>query len=451
MCIQDEFWQRSGQNKWEVVREHMRKSKPKLGVLQVQFTSATNLPMLVPLDFAREINPKLARYLVGGKGCGQFVGILAMDFPMPHLCDLILRRNWISLNPLRPACCSGILAAGRAASRSGSNCSRFAGRGQLSDVKEAAAWLEDMQCELMAAACRADAATENVEHRREEDPEVPAALHWLSRVYTRFILERLACELCEPAVDDTPKSEVCEPDKSASLTGKSSLSQDRCRSKSNLVEVSNSVPSETLADVASASASASQSPTESESQMPLQSKPATSSSKSSGGFFSRLSRRFRPEKSKTRADACGGSGNSSNSPTAAVVLNQSQQRLLLDAGASQISIDAAIECILCHTSDADFIENLRCELQAATSRADAAAIAMAMALESPSSSTTGTERRSSEELDDKLKWLSRVFVKLVVETARNRGTAAIASGDPTAITGLCAPPQKRPSRIHEKL
>eukprot|EP00929_Paragymnodinium_shiwhaense_P051059 TRINITY_DN25702_c0_g1_i1.p1 TRINITY_DN25702_c0_g1~~TRINITY_DN25702_c0_g1_i1.p1 ORF type:complete len:485 (+),score=74.66 TRINITY_DN25702_c0_g1_i1:52-1506(+) len=116
MDIQDEYWHSCSHQKWKVVRKHFRKKKG-IGVagekpqLKISFASATALQWgTTPLDFARDVNRQLGRYLrESNRVCRAArhpgsLGIVVMDFPSELLCDLIVRRNCSTLDPCRPVC-----------------------------------------------------------------------------------------------------------------------------------------------------------------------------------------------------------------------------------------------------------------------------------------------------------------------------------------------------------
>lgn len=174
MRIQDEYWQSSGSKKWHIVRKHLAQARPKSDLLHVHFTSATGLPRKVPITIARSVNPKLSHHLRGSGACLGFLGIVAMDFPSAALCELIVRRN----------CGGGGLDP----------CRRVRSlRGGCPKVGE---YLDNLQCELQAAASRADAALiDGVEECAER-------VLWLARVYSKVILEHVEAESAEPSVDD---------------------------------------------------------------------------------------------------------------------------------------------------------------------------------------------------------------------------------------------------------
>lgn len=101
MSIQDHFRHGCGRDKWRAVRRHFG-VQGSSHELRINFTSATSLPNATPLRLARSVNRRLALYL----GCisrDSFLGIVPMDFPSELLCELIVRRNRCSLDPLRAA------------------------------------------------------------------------------------------------------------------------------------------------------------------------------------------------------------------------------------------------------------------------------------------------------------------------------------------------------------
>lgn len=192
MRIQDEYWQSSSAEKWQVVFQHFARTAPEAKVLQVHFTSATNLPRKMPLDIARGVNPRLARYLRRSpRRCAsqrsRFVGIVAMDFPTQALCRLVLRLNWFALDPCRALDAS------------------------LQSTPGLHGWLDNLQCELLAAASRADVALRRHEgpgagEEREERERRDTSLLWLSKIYAKLLLERAGAELLEASVEE-PRAE----------------------------------------------------------------------------------------------------------------------------------------------------------------------------------------------------------------------------------------------------
>jgi len=90
MRLQDEYQQRSGSKKWQVVQHHLEKAEPSPDLLHVHFTSATFLPLKTPIAIAKSVNAKMARYLPVRP---RFLGIIAMDFPSASLCEQLVRLN----------------------------------------------------------------------------------------------------------------------------------------------------------------------------------------------------------------------------------------------------------------------------------------------------------------------------------------------------------------------
>lgn len=172
MQIQDEYWQNSGKAKWEVVERHLRAARPDAERLHVHFTSATSLPTGVPIKIARAVNPRLAAHL-RSTPIRRFVGVVAMDFPSVQLCELIVQRNLRELDPCR-------LAHGLAASS-------LAVHGMI----------QNLQCECMAAATRADAAEMTGE-------ELPSMLRSLATVYLQLTVERVRSEASGDATEECP-------------------------------------------------------------------------------------------------------------------------------------------------------------------------------------------------------------------------------------------------------
>lgn len=169
MRIQDQYWHRTGTKKWSVVKQHLGSCGPLHDCLQVNFTSATALPRKVPITLARSVNPKLADHIRSVPG-RRFLGIVVMDFPSALLCDLIIRYNFTGLDPCRSSC---------SLVQCGPKCRE---------------WLDNLTCELMAAASRADA----LELMKPE--ELKPGIQWLSRVFVKLLVERTCAETDEPAI-----------------------------------------------------------------------------------------------------------------------------------------------------------------------------------------------------------------------------------------------------------
>merc|ERR550537_1496443 len=100
--------------------------------MHIHFTSATSLPLKVPLVLARSVNRRMVLHL-RSTVCNRFLGVVAMDFPSASLCELIVRRNCRSLDPCRPAL-------------------------SLGGCPETCDRIMTLQCELMTATTKADAA-----------------------------------------------------------------------------------------------------------------------------------------------------------------------------------------------------------------------------------------------------------------------------------------------------
>merc|ERR1712151_1115298 len=152
MCIQDQYWHRTGTRKWAVVKQHLGCSGRSPSCLQVNFTSATALPRKMPITLAQSVNPKLSNHLRSMPG-RRFLGVVVMDFPSALLCDLIVRSNWLSLDPCRSLC---------PLVQCGPKCRE---------------WLDNLGCELMAAASRADALA------LAQPAELKQGIRWLARVF----------------------------------------------------------------------------------------------------------------------------------------------------------------------------------------------------------------------------------------------------------------------------
>eukprot|EP00746_Dinoflagellata_sp_MGD_P071365 gnl/MRDRNA2_/MRDRNA2_290815_c0_seq1.p1 gnl/MRDRNA2_/MRDRNA2_290815_c0~~gnl/MRDRNA2_/MRDRNA2_290815_c0_seq1.p1 ORF type:complete len:474 (+),score=62.17 gnl/MRDRNA2_/MRDRNA2_290815_c0_seq1:54-1424(+) len=185
--IQDEFWQSTGTKKWKVVETRLKSTVPEANALQVHFSSATGLSSArTPLSLARSVNPKLARYLRSTCSLG-FVGIIVMDFPSTSLCELIVQRNRLGLDPCRPV-------------------SRFSGiKNPGYDIH---GLLENLQAELMAAATRADSAASLLAESSTDNGELTMSkeefrghISWLGCVLARLVVERAKVEILDPAVE----------------------------------------------------------------------------------------------------------------------------------------------------------------------------------------------------------------------------------------------------------
>lgn len=190
MRIQDDYWKRTGGGKWRIVRQNLLSAVSSPDCLDVSFTSATHLPDKVPATFARSVNPKLAAHLRTAP-CGRFAGIIVMDFPSVALCELVVRCNRCGLDPCRQV---------RISAAAGSE-----------DVAE---WLENIQCEALAASTRADAAL------ILGDKALSEHVHWLSRVYSKLLVERMQVELGNFAVDlgaPKPVAQIHKPQDAAVL------------------------------------------------------------------------------------------------------------------------------------------------------------------------------------------------------------------------------------------
>jgi len=193
MSIQDEWWQTSATRKWEITRERLDTAVPSPSVLQVHFTSASGLPKKTPETMARSVNTSLSQYLHGI--CSRYLGVIVMDFPSAHLCELIVHRNQHSLDPRRS---STHLKA----------CSQ-----------KTHEWLDVLSTELTASAARADAAVEaavaEAVHSESGEgrsrcgtwppPGHPEDIHakakWLAHIYIELAFERASAELREPAME----------------------------------------------------------------------------------------------------------------------------------------------------------------------------------------------------------------------------------------------------------
>lgn len=189
MNIQDEYWHRTGSKKWKVMERHLGSSLMAGGnsnqkatpcALQIHFASATAIHYRrTPLGLARIVNAKLAAYLRSASlPCGTVLGILVMDFPSAMLCELIINQNFPDLHPCRPLC-------------------------SLQKDAEIRDYIENLQCELVASASRADAligaGTEEAIHATQR----------LGHVFTRLVVEHAAAQLDEPPTDERPLQSEC--------------------------------------------------------------------------------------------------------------------------------------------------------------------------------------------------------------------------------------------------
>lgn len=165
MQIQDQYWHKSGRDKWRVARRDLGRAAPAPDLLQAHFTSATALPRRSPLEIARSVNPQLAGYL-RSMPCPRFVGIVAMDFPTAALCELVVHRNRRILDPCRPVC------------------------GHYNGA------IDNLQCELAAAATRADAAV------LVHPEQLPERVAWLGQTFARLLVERARAESQQPVVEE---------------------------------------------------------------------------------------------------------------------------------------------------------------------------------------------------------------------------------------------------------
>lgn len=215
MSLQDEYWHRTGTNKWRVVQMHIGREPPVADRLQVHFTSATALPRKVPITLARSVNPKLAAHL-RVYPCGRrFWGIIAMDFPSASLCDLIIRSNWPTLDPCRSV--NSLVVNGP--------CVRSC--------------LDDLGCELKAAATRADAA------ELHQPEELPRMVRALAHIFVALTLERVQAELSEPCASESESSQLCR--ESACKDGWSQQDAGLSPSDTRGPDASRSAPVEKLA------------------------------------------------------------------------------------------------------------------------------------------------------------------------------------------------------------
>jgi len=302
MRIQDQYWHKTGTKKWSVVRKQLLCALPSQDCLCIHFTSATALPRKMPITLARSVNPKFSDYLRSSSG-RRFLGIVAMDFPSRSLCELIVQHNWRGLDPCRSLQCSN-----------------------QTDPRSHE-WFEDLRCELMAAASRADAAS--LTHH----DEVFERVRWLGHVFTKVLLARVEVEVCEPAVLEP----ALQPADSKASSAGAPPAEDAVLHETSKDSVSSATPRK--------------------------------------GILGRVSSRF-------RSSPCNKSGN----------------RTADDGlGSTTSTMCAAAEPSGTAVVDADWLENMQCELLAAASRADAAAL------------------QHPEDVPMRVQWLARVYVCLLVE------------------------------------
>lgn len=378
MRIQDEYWQSTGSKKWHVIRRHLEDAEPSPDFLQVHFTSATHLPRKVPISIARSVNPKLADYLRLGP-CHRFLGVVCMDFPSAYLCELIIRKN-------------------AAWTLSASGMDPFRGvRAIREGCPKVCEWLDDLQCELKASATRADVAL-LVDNKEELEERVK----WLSRVYLKVVVEHAYAELGESGLDDFAFASPIAWEKAD--------------------EAQNGVPS----------------------PKPKSASPPGSRRKgqlrNDGDDDCGVERGPRKRGLLARFGAClpggGGSGatqragssagerrrlvpGAASAPASPPPLRPSPPPLRpsvplstpagLDGDAPERTFSAGVN---------NWLDNLKCELEAAASRADAAM----------------AER--PDELPERLQWLSRVYVRVVVDGTRAR---LAAPGAESALLGVECP------------
>jgi len=340
MLLQDEYWHKSGASKWRAVRRHLGFAAPSPDRLQVHFTSATSLPRKTPITIARSVNRRLSDHLRCAPGL-RYLGIVVMDFPSPSLCELIVQRNWRCLDPCRSTAC---LTASSV------------------EVRE---WIDDLQCELAAAAVRADAA---VALAQPED--LLSRTQWLARVFVKLLVDRGKAELCEPS--------LVEP-----------AASPRRPLPAGVVR-----PGSSQEEVFAGTAAEKQSERDLSSEM-LRRADVSSPRPRYGHMLCRLGSRL----------GWRGGGQRRRQP---------QNCLSLSAPKNTISIPGL-------GPGDDWIDDLRCELAAAASRADGAELA----------------RRPEEELRERAQWLARVLVRLLVclaESSLAEASLAVASlgkhGDP---------------------
>lgn len=190
--------------KWKKVAAQLRLSKPGFHKITVNYTSGVALPRRTPYEFAFSVNRQLMYHLQSTL-CPRFVGVLAMDFPSSALCREVVQRNALSRDPCRPV---------------------YAVEHDSAWVRS---WLEDLQCEVRAAATQADAVgllpcpsllcvrgaakgfTGGMPRSGEE--REAAVLH-LAHVYVKLCVERASWDIGAPCVEDPVMNE--EPNIEAS-------------------------------------------------------------------------------------------------------------------------------------------------------------------------------------------------------------------------------------------
>jgi hypothetical protein len=320
MRIQDQYWHRTGTKKWAVVKSHLGSCGPLQDCLQVNFTSSTALPRKTPLMLARSVNPKLSDHIRSVPG-RRFLGVVVMDFPSALLCDIIIRYNFAGLDPCRSVC---------SLMQCGPKCRE---------------WLDNLGCELMAAATRADA----LELMKPE--ELKPGVQWLARVFIKLLVERTCAETDEPAILEN----------AADLSNSNAMVAP--------VEIA---PIEVAPSVAAAPGQQQmvtvKAPIDLQARSPKQS------------LLERVGQRLRRRRRRT-----------GSTPTQAPCAKEQSPKT-----GFFIPADRSKEFAL--------IDNLECELIAAATNADAAALAR------------------PEELSQRVQWLSRVCVRLAISRVQARLT-----------------------------
>eukprot|EP00927_Polykrikos_kofoidii_P029907 TRINITY_DN25794_c0_g1_i1.p1 TRINITY_DN25794_c0_g1~~TRINITY_DN25794_c0_g1_i1.p1 ORF type:complete len:603 (+),score=85.63 TRINITY_DN25794_c0_g1_i1:125-1933(+) len=363
MAIQDEYWQSTGTKKWHVTRQFLAASRLSRDLLQVHFTSATYLPKKTPATIARTVNPKLAEYLRCGLACrAPFLGVIAMDFPSAALCRLVLRRNWPGLDPRRSLTLT------------------------LNDGIDFHDWIENLSCELQAATARADierdrwaticragsccneAIEDNGNHELVDEEPYAFASRRVAHIYVKLLFERAKIDVQEPALEEGRRTRAMSPDFNESEHGSSGgvATVDGMMAEGCGVGGADRVGCNSKPNMDDAAVL-----------------PARQIAVGSGRGYSatRFLYRFGAK--------CVGA-----LPALRRTDGSSSRKDSTNASAS-----AWVDPLIPEPCSQDFMDNLECELVAAASRADAAAMGR------------------PEELVERVEWLARVLVRLTQERA----------------------------------
>lgn len=385
MNIQDEYWHRTGTKKWKVMKRHLGstmiacRSAASHGcfprVLQIHFASTTAIHYSrTPLSLAKIVNAKLVAYLRhAARYGGSVLGIVVMDFPSPMLCDLIIRHNFFSLDPCRPLC-------------------------SLQRDVVIRDYIENLQCELVASASRADALT------NASTEDAFHATQRLGHVFTRLVLEHAAAQLAEPSTDEQPlHSEASSPSKeseSSPLPLSTDAAQDNFPRSPQ--QRSQAIVSHHLGVSPAA---------------------AALSTRDGRGFLGLLKHSFA---------RCGwprsrGDGRTHDEGTTVGDNSRGMgTQHVTSADEEWEAVDSSV-----------WLENLICELVAAASRADVALAKLTSARAAVASDTNASDTRSgasaavaiggscgqvavavAEEFNTHVRWVARVFVRVLLESVQ---------------------------------